>query len=173
MAPSRSALIVAVDAYEDPQLAQLRAPARDAEELAAVLRDPAIGDFDVQVSMNRHHYEVRVALEDFFADRRPEDLLLLHFSCHGIKDESGRLFFAATDTQKSRLNATAIAADYVNDLLNSARSRRIVLLLDCCFSGAFTRGLLARGGRDLDLAERFQARGRAVLTASGALEYAW
>src|SRR5215207_1090409 len=141
-APARSALIVAVDSYEDPQLAQLRAPARDAEELAVVLRDPAIGDFDVQVSMNRRHYEVRVALEDFFVDRRPEDLLLLHFSCHGIKDEAGRLFFAAADTQKSRLNATAISAEYVNDLLNRARSRRVVLLLDCCFSGAFTKGLL-------------------------------
>src|SRR3954470_11116630 len=148
MPPVRSALIIASDTYADPQLAQLRAPGRDAEELAAVLRDPAIGDFDVRVSMNGHHYEVRVALEDFFADRRPEDLLLLHFSCHGIKDEAGRLFFAATDTQRSRLNATAIAAEYVNDLLNSARSRRIVLLLDCCFSGAFTRGLSARGGVD-------------------------
>src|SRR5919204_3082208 len=169
MASSRSALIVASDTYQDPQLAQLRAPGRDAEELAAVLGDPAIGDFEVKVSRNAHHYEVRVALEDFFADRSPEDVLLLHFSCHGIKDEAGRLFFAAADTQKDRLNATAIAAEYVNDLLNSARSRRIVLLLDCCFSGAFTRGLLARGGRDLDLAERFQARGRAVLTASGAL----
>src|SRR5262245_66552233 len=97
MAAGRSALIVAADTYQDPQLAQLRAPGRDADELAAVLRDPAIGDFDVRISMNQRHYEIRVALEDFFADRRPGDLLLLHFSCHGIKDESGRLFFAATD----------------------------------------------------------------------------
>jgi hypothetical protein len=173
MASSRSALIVASDTYQDPQLAQLRAPGRDAEELAAVLGDPAIGDFEVKVSRNAHHYEVRVALEDFFADRSPEDVLLLHFSCHGIKDEAGRLFFAAADTQKDRLNATAIAADYVNDLLNRARSRRVVLLLDCCFSGAFTRGMLARSDPTLDVAERLHGRGRAVLTASGALEYAW
>src|SRR4029450_939103 len=130
----RSALIVASDTYEDPHLAQLRAPGQDAAELAAVLRDPAIGDFDVRVSLNQHYYEVRVALEDFFANRAPDDLLLLHFSCHGIKDEAGRLFFAAADTQRNHLNATAIAADYVNDLLNHARSRRVVVLLDCCVS---------------------------------------
>jgi hypothetical protein len=170
---SRSALIVAVDTYEDTQLARLRAPGRDAEELAAVLRDPAIGGFDVRVSTNQRHYEIRVALEDFFADRRPEDVLLLHFSCHGIKDEAGRLFFAASDTQKHRLNATGIAADYVNDLLNHARSRHVVLFLDCCFSGAFTKGMLSRGDRSVDVAERLQGRGRAVLTAAGALEYAW
>ncbi|HEU5315315.1 MAG TPA: caspase family protein [Chloroflexota bacterium] len=173
MADPRSALIVASDTYHDPQLARLRAPGRDAEALAAVLRDPAIGGFDVSVSLNQHHYEVRVALEDFFADRGPDDVLLLHFSCHGIKDEAGRLFFAAADTEKNRLNATGIAADYVNDLLGHARSRRVLLLLDCCFSGAFTRGMLARSGPTLDVAERFQGRGRAVLTASGALEYAW
>jgi Caspase domain len=173
MEATRSALIIASDRYEDAQLAQLRAPGRDAEELAAVLRDPDIGSFDVQVSMNQRHYEVRIALENFFANRSPEDVLLLHFSCHGIKDEAGRLFFAAADTQKSLLNATAVAADYVNDLLNHARSRRIVLLLDCCFSGAFTRGMLARSGPSLDVMERLGGRGRAVLTASGALEYAW
>jgi hypothetical protein len=47
------------------------------------------------------------------------------------------------------------------------------LLLDCCFSGAFTKGMLARGGQALDVMERFEGRGRAVLTAYGALEYAW
>ena len=131
MAPRRSGLIVASDTFEDPRLRQLRAPGTDAQELAAVLSDPRIGDFDVRVSMNQRNYEVRLALEDFFDDRRPDDVLLLHFSCHGIKDEAGRLFFAVADTQKHRLNATAIAADYVNDLLNQTRSRRVV-----CFSTA-------------------------------------
>jgi Caspase domain len=173
MAPSRSGLIIASDTFEDPRLRQLRAPGIDAQELADVLGDSAIGGFDVRVSMNKRHYEVRIELEDFFDDRAPDDVLLLHFSCHGIKDEAGRLFFAVADTQKHRLNATAIAADYVNDLLNRTRSRRVVLLLDCCFSGAFTRGMLARGDDTVDVQERFQGRGRAVLTATSALEYAW
>src|SRR5689334_15138319 len=121
MAAGRGALIVATDTYADPQLSQLRAPGQDAQALAEVLSDPTIGDFDVRVVMNGSSYDVRLALEDFFSDRRPEELLLVHFSCHGVKDESGRLFFAAADTQKKRLNATAVAADYVNDLINRTR----------------------------------------------------
>ena len=39
----RSALILASYDYEDPGLQLLRAPARDAEALARVLRDPEIG----------------------------------------------------------------------------------------------------------------------------------
>jgi hypothetical protein len=100
MAPGRSGLIIASDTYEDPQLRQLRAPGRDAENLAAVLRDPEIGNYEVRVLLNDRHYEVRIAIEEFFLDRTPEDVLLVHFSCHGLKDEEGRFFFAAADTWK-------------------------------------------------------------------------
>ncbi len=57
--------------------------------------------------------------------------------------------------------------------MNQSRSRRIVLLLDCCYAGAFQRGMAARAGSQMDLQERFGGRGRAVITASGALEYAF
>ena len=83
----RRALIVAGYEYEDPGLRRLRAPARDAEELARVLRDPQIGDFDVHTSLNDPAHVVNEAVEDFFAERAPGDLLVLHFSCHGVKDE--------------------------------------------------------------------------------------
>src|SRR5436190_18104808 len=41
----RSALVVANARYDDPALAQLRSPGADAEALARVLGDPAIGGF--------------------------------------------------------------------------------------------------------------------------------
>src|SRR3978361_1654916 len=111
---ARSALIIATDEYADKGLRQLRAPAGDAQALAAVLRDPMIGDFDVRTLLNEPAHEVNLAVEEFFADRRPDDLLLVHFSCHGIKDEDGELYFAAGNTQLRRLGATAVAADFVN-----------------------------------------------------------
>ena len=41
----RLALLMATSAYSDPDLRQLRAPGRDASDLANVLRDPRIGGF--------------------------------------------------------------------------------------------------------------------------------
>lgn len=76
-------------------------------------------------------------IEDFFADRRHDDLLLLYFSCHGIKDDAGRLYFAGSNTKAQRLAATGISSVFVNEQIARSRSRRKVLLLDCCFSGAF------------------------------------
>jgi hypothetical protein len=170
---SRSALIVASDDYTDPGLRQLRAPASDAQALAGVLRDPEIGGFEVRTLLNEPAHEVNLAVEEFFADRRPDDLLLLHFSCHGVKDEGGELFFAAANTRLRRLGATAVAAEFVNRRMNRSRSRRVVLLLDCCYAGAFERGMTARAGTGMAIEEQFGGRGRAVITASSAMEYAF
>jgi Caspase domain len=169
----RSALIVASNEYQDPGLGELRAPAADADALAAVLSDPEIGGFEVRTLLNEPAHVVNEAVEEFLTDRSPDDLLLLHFSCHGIKDQEGELYFAMTNTRLRLLGATAVAADFVNRRMTQSRSRRIVLFLDCCYAGAFDRGMRARATKVMDLEERFGGRGRAVLTASGAVEYAF
>jgi hypothetical protein len=173
MAGTRSALIVASDEYGDPGLRRLRAPAKDAQALATVLRDPDIGGFEVRTLLNEPAHVVNLAVEEFFAERRPDDLLLVHFSCHGIKDEDGELYFAATNTVLRALGATAVAADFVNRRMTRSRSRRIVLLLDCCYAGAFERGMTARAGAGVGIEAQFGGRGRAVITASSAMEYAF
>jgi TM2 domain-containing membrane protein YozV len=171
---TRSALIIASRRYDDPGLRLLRAPVDDAEALARVLGDPNIGGFDLQTLIDAPSYEVCEAIEEFFADRSPDDVLLMHFSGHGVKDESGELHFAMSNTKLRRLAATAIAADFVNRRMNRSRSRRIVLLLDCCYAGAFERGLSTRGHRGVDIEEQFGGgRGHAVITASSSMEYAF
>ena len=169
----RYALIVANYDYQDPGLRRLRAPAHDAEELARVLRDPAIGGFTVRTLLNESAPAINEAVEDFFTDRSPDDVLVLYVTGHGVKDEDGELYFAAASTKLNRLAATAVAADFVNRRMARSRSRRIVLLLDCCYAGAFGRGMIARAGTDISIKEQFGGHGRAVITASSAVEYAF
>lgn len=173
MAGSSLALIVASDHYDDPGLQRLRGPVRDAEALARILADPAIGGFNVRTLVNQPAFVVSEEIEGFFADRRRDDLLLVYFSCHGVKDDSGRLYFASSNTKLLRLAATAVPSVFVNEQMDQSRSRKIVLLLDCCYSGAFGRGMVARAGVGVDLHERFEGRGRVVITASTAMEYAF
>jgi hypothetical protein len=168
----RHALVVATARYGDPKLQQLRAPAADAEELAKVLGDPEKGDFDVEVVVDETHAHLTRAIARFFRDRSPQDLLLLHFSCHGVKDEDGELYLAASDTDLELLSATGISAAWLNERISRTRSRRTVVLLDCCFSGSFPSGLRARGD-DVDAPQQLQGRGRAIITASNAMEYAY
>jgi Caspase domain len=172
---ARNALIVASSDYADPELRQLQTPAADARALEAVLRDPGIGGFEVRTLLNRPNQEVTLAVEEFFADREPDDMLLVHFSCHGIKDEDGELYFAMANSMLRRLASTAVAANFVNQRMNRSRSKRVVLLLDCCYAGAFERGMMARAaGGAVGIEEQFAGgRGRAVITASDAMQYAY
>ena len=170
---SRLALVVAIGTYADPGLSRLRAPARDAEDLAQVLADPGIGGFAVTTMIDQSAHQIRLAVEDFLDGRGTGDLLLVYLSCHGLLDAHRRLYFAATDTRKDRLGATGVEAAWVLDQLEHCRARRQILILDSCFSGAFARG--AKGEADLGLQDRFlgQGRGRVVLTASTATEYSF
>ena len=113
MPGSRLALIVATDEYDDPSLHQLSSPASDAEALAAVLGDPALGEFEVEVLHNWQSRDIAVRLEALLTERKPQDVVLIHFSCHGLKDEGGQLYLAARDTLPTRLWSTAVDATFV------------------------------------------------------------
>lgn len=170
---TRHALIVATANYNDSRLAQLRSPAADAQGLAEVLSDPDRGDFDVQVGIDETHADLTRKIALFFRDRIPNDLLLLHLSCHGVKDENGELYLAAADTDMDLLSATGISAAWLNERIDRTRSRRTVVLLDCCFSGSFPAGVRHRAGDRMDAPGQLQGRGRAIITASNSMEYAY
>ncbi|WP_393916419.1 caspase, EACC1-associated type [Halostreptopolyspora alba] len=179
MSGARRALIIAQDTYENPGLTQLRSPAQDTIALAEVLGDPDVGGFDVTVVHNDPSPVVAGRVEEFFAEGRREDALLLHFSCHGLKNLSGELFFAARDTAPRLLRSTAVSAYFVRKCMGTCRARNTVLLLDCCFGGAFLEGMGLRSGSDAHVLDTFSGhamgsgRGWAVVTASNAIEYAF
>src|SRR3970282_1656452 len=101
---ARLALIIANTEYTDPGLAQLTAPGRDAEDFARVLKDQDIGAFDdVKVIVNESSASVIEAIDEFFDQKKPDDMLVLYFSGHGIKDEIGSLYLAFKNTIRSRL----------------------------------------------------------------------
>lgn len=177
----RLALIVAIDEYDDAGLDTLRAPADDAEALAAVLGDSEVGAFEVTTLRNETHWTIGQRVEELLGEARLDDFVLLHFSCHGIKDDAGELYLAAKNTRPSLLATTAVEATLINRLIRRSRSQRIVLLLDCCFGGAFERGMTARATTAVNVADQFQqrdqdlggGRGRVVITASSAMEFAF
>ncbi len=174
MAAQRSALIVATSRYEDARLSTLEGPALDAEALQGVLSNAEIGGFDVRLAVDTQVDALRRTLESFFADRGRDDLLLIHFSCHGLKDDDGQLYLAAADTQIDRLLSTGIDATWVNRLMSRCRSERIVMFLDCCFAGAFTAGVARRAGADTaGVKELFTGSGQFVIAASDAMQYSF
>jgi outer membrane biosynthesis protein TonB len=96
-----------------------------------------------------------------------------------LKDDSNDLYLAATDTRMNMLASTGLPADFVARRMRASRARSIALFLDCCYGGAFERGMLARAGADVPVLDSFgqnqlaEGAGRVVITASSAVEYAF
>ena len=94
------ALLIATHEHSDAGLRRLAAPAADAEELAALLRDPAVAGFEVTTLVNQPHHVVGEAIGNFYRGHRRDDLALLYFTGHGLKDEDGQLYLAMTNTRR-------------------------------------------------------------------------
>src|SRR4051812_42098235 len=166
MAGERRGLLGATDAYTNPGLTRLRAPTGDLRALAEVLTDRSIGGFEVHELINRSTADVAQEIEGFFEEARLTDLLLLYISGHGVLSPTRRLYFATTSTKLKRLRATAIDEGLVRDVMQHSRARSIVLMLDCCHSGAFAQGLAPKSAPLVDVEERFEGEGHITLTAS-------
>jgi hypothetical protein len=170
------ALIVGNSRYDDASLGRLKAPDIDVHELESVLKSPEIGGFDeVSTLLNEECASVRKAIARFYDQRQRDDLLLLYFSGHGIKDEQGHLYLALRDTESGLLAGSAIETAFIAGRMDRSFSKRQVLVLDCCHSGAFAHGVKAAQGASVGTAEAFEGTGlgRVVLTATDSTQYAW
>ncbi|HEV7507737.1 MAG TPA: caspase family protein [Thermoanaerobaculia bacterium] len=166
------ALLIGNSTY-GPGLPPLEKPDADIAALAKVLADPAIGGFDdVKPLLDANSDKTRREVARFFSGRSPDDLLLLYFSGHGLRNDRGGLYLAVQDTEAELLSGTAVPAAFISEEMDNCRSRRQILILDCCYSGAFERG--AKGpAANPATAFRGNGLGRFVLTASDSMQLAW
>jgi tetratricopeptide (TPR) repeat protein len=173
---SKVALLIGVGEYlSSSGLQNLAAAARDVAAMRDVLVQPEIGGFaeaDVTVLLNPGPQGMREALERLFAGRQADDLVVLYFSGHGVVDDYGKFHLTTARTDKGLLNSTAIPAGFVHGLMEGQGSKRQVVILDCCFSGAFAKDMKAKG-EAVNLQPQLGGKGRAVLTSSSATEYSF
>lgn len=169
------ALLIGVDTYGEG-LQPLPAASKDVAALREVLLNPKMGGFDeAKPVINPTRREMAREIELWFQDRQPEDLVLLFFSGHGVKDDRRDLYFAAADTEKQRnrlLTSTATSARLLHDWIRVCKAKYQVLILDCCFSGAFG-DLVGKDDGKIPLQEQLGAEGRVVLASTSAVDYSF
>ena len=169
------ALLIGVSEYK-PGLAQLPAALADIAALERVLKDPEMGGFDeVRPLANPDVQKMRLEIGRLFSRAGKDDsLVMLYFSGHGIKcDDTGTLYFATADTETAEFRFTALESEFVHRVMNNCRCKRQVIILDCCFSGAFDPSLQAKDDGSVDLRTQLGAQGRVVLTSSSSTEYSF
>jgi formylglycine-generating enzyme required for sulfatase activity len=146
-----------------------------------VLLNPDLGgvaEHRLQVLTNPGRMDMETAIEGFFANKERDDLLLLYFSGHGFRQDDRQLLLSTSQSNKvtrdGRTNVhrpTTLSARDVRAYMDCSRSRRMVVILDCCFSGAFALGMAVKKDEGtLAIEELLGGKGRAVLASSDAIE---
>ena len=170
--PNRYALVVGVGEYTDSRIPKLPAGANDAKRLYAVLTDPAIGLFpreNVELLVDRDvvRWKVVDALDALGRKAGKDDLVVVYFSGHGAVDERGRSYWVMHNTQIDSLRATALSETEITELVEEIKTRRLVTLIDACYSAATVE--LGRSKSLIDLQAiypQFTGDGRVAITAS-------
>lgn len=167
------ALLIGMGQYDDPSFPSLTAPSQDTEALQELLRRPDIGASRMSDVMQLQHptlKQLRETIETFCTLRDLDETTLIYLSGHAIVDDQGALFFPCRDTQQSHLEQTAYPFSELKAELEACRSQKQVVILDCCFSGTFAKGMVAP--QDFDaIVQDFSSTRRALLTSPAAIDY--
>ncbi|MDB9307345.1 SUMF1/EgtB/PvdO family nonheme iron enzyme [Aphanizomenon sp. CS-733/32] len=161
------ALLIGVSEY-GAGIPPLLSALNDVEAMERVLQNPNLGNFaQVQRLLNPDTVAMRIAIQKLFRNASKEDLLLFFFSGHGITNDDNHLYLATRNTAKDDFEATAVDANFIQTQSKNCYSKRQVLILDACYSGAFASGWHTKStGVDI-IKKQLGAEGRVVLTSSG------
>jgi uncharacterized caspase-like protein len=168
---NRFALIIANSRYEHPKIRDLFKTGADAGGMRRVLMEVcSFPEAHVTLLEDKPSHEARVEIAKFFKNRRPDDLLILYFAGHGMRGSDGHLCLTFTDTDPEYCEDTSIEARNISRHMDSSRSKRQLVMLDCCYSGAFAHGAREVVGSTMDTEESFRGamdgKGRFVITSS-------
>ncbi|WP_437712461.1 caspase family protein [Sorangium sp. So ce448] len=171
---ARHAFLVGVGRYDDRSIGNLRFCVNDVVALGNALKNE-LGYTTVKVMHDDVEDDTMLPLRNrvlqelslLASGLHPNDLLLVHFSCHGALHK-GKPVLLFRDTGKQVLSETCLSVNRIKKILLESPARRKILFLDACHAGVDLGRAL--DGPSLDPAfvhDAFElAEGLAVLSGS-------
>lgn len=165
---NRWALLVGVDRYIDPAIAPLKYCTADVLALQRMLENLGYTVVALHDAVGGEHLDptrdnIEAELLRLCQAAGPEDLIWVHFSCHGRLVE-GRPVLLSREVRLPTLAKKALPLAEVESVLRRSPARRRVLTLDACHTGVRVGRELADPEFIRNVYER--AEGFALLAAS-------
>ena len=167
-------IFVGIDRYAAPGVNWLSCARRDAVALHALFADTLGTGGRLLTDEEAPLRAIREALESL-KSADPDDIVVLFFSGHGAPSHH----LVAHDTNPVDVEGTGLPLAELTERFAAIPARRLICILDCCFSGGMGAKVLMPevAARELrsteDLLQRMSGDGRVILTASNASQEAW
>ena len=167
-------LFIGIDRYAATGVNWLSCARRDAVALHALFTDTLGPGARLLTDEEATLEAIRTELV-YLESADPDDVVVLFFSGHGAPSHH----LVANDTTRLDVEGTGLALDELTKRFAAIPARRLICILDCCFSGGMGAKVLTPEvrARDLrstdDLLDQMSGQGRVILTASNATQEAW
>ena len=158
----RIAILIGTNEYS--KVDKLEFAENDAREMAKILLDPDICGFDEVIQLiDKGKEEISQTIEKVFKNAKQNDEVLIYFSGHGKPSYKFDLCLLFKDTDPESLLATSLKFDYINECKEQSACNRVVVILDCCYSG--TAGM--KGDFLQEMLSSYSGSGTVLLTSTG------
>ncbi len=167
-------LFIGIDKYASPDISWLNCGVNDALAIFGLFHDNLGSDATCLINEDASKENILQALENLQTVGE-DDFVLLTFSGHGTSTYE----ILCYDSDEDELSKTSISFDELFEAIQQVPSKRMLCILDCCFSGGYgTRsvknGLLSRNHLSApQILSNFSGKGKVIFTASTDLEHAW
>lgn len=167
-------LFMGVDRYASPDVNWLSFARRDAVALHALFADTLGGETTLLTDEQATATAIRESF-DRLAASDPDDVVVVAFSGHGSETHE----LVTHDADLYDLAGTAIPLDTLGELCARIAARRLLVILDCCFSGGMGAKALEATATPRDPSSvdskltRISGHGRVILTASSPTQKAF
>jgi WD40 repeat protein len=144
--PTLHALCIGVNKYQEDGLA-LKAAAPDADALTKALANSCCGGDNLFGAVkptlltdeNATHAKILKALTAIRKDVRQQDLLVVFFAGHGVRDQKKSEFYLLpVDARTNRLDGTALSGTLLREKLSDMPCQ-VLFIMDACHSAAGIR----------------------------------
>src|SRR5689334_10488941 len=167
-------LFIGIDRYASIDISWLSCAVRDATALQALFSDTLGSD---TVLLTDEHATRAAIAEQFtqLASCDPDDVVVITFSGHGSETHE----LVTYDADIHNLATSCIPLDTLTEWFSHIPARRLICILDCCFSGGMGAKVLHVPIKARELAstehilDQLSGDGRLIFTASRANEPAW
>lgn len=167
-------LFIGVDRYKFGYIPRLSCAKHDAVAMHAVFTDTLGGRTKLLFDQQATRTEIEKELQEL-SQCKEDDVVVIYFSGHGTDTHE----LVTYDTDRNDLTNTAISLDTLTEWLSKIPSKRLLCILDCCFSGeagakVFQTGLQSKDLKSTDdLIKQLSGDNRLIFTACLGTEKAW
>ena len=128
--------VVCSSHYKDSKITELEGALNSVKKLQSVIvSELGVSEENTLFIYDKNQYEITTEIMEFENNIQKDDVVIFYFCGHGIK-VGDELWLFTNNTIKKSIEMTALNYNIIIKSLRNSPSKRVLVILDCCNSGA-------------------------------------